>query len=254
MKTIEELNSKWYWRLIRVFYFLLLSIVVFTSCVWIFYHFHTYNPKIFHNTIATIEEREENIKWKLTSLRITFPKNEYRLNEFKDILKTKSGTGFIEFWDKEILYLALNLLMWMWKTIEGIERCDFINCETDIDLISSMLFSLENSWRIYLEESNIKEYNDYSEKLLSNYATMRKNLDRCLAHLDRYCSIEGEYDFKQLTGLGINIGYSEDYLWIIWWVKFILWVIWIIIVSLLLTLIMRWVSYYIILGKFNPEK
>ena len=60
MKTLSELNSKWYWRLLKVTNYVVIATVMLL-CIFIYNVFLSYDPKIF-------KEFEQNTKEALNSI------------------------------------------------------------------------------------------------------------------------------------------------------------------------------------------
>lgn len=83
MKTIQELNEKWYWRLVKFFYFLISWVIILFS-FFIIYDLYNFYPK---NTLNEIKKQitwwEDNYKklnkWKIESLYM-FTYNNYLKN------------------------------------------------------------------------------------------------------------------------------------------------------------------------------
>lgn len=72
MKTLAELNSKWYWRLLKVIGFLLYTLVFIGSSVGIYFYFSHYNPIKLENAQHSIEEKS-NISNSLEYIKKQLP-------------------------------------------------------------------------------------------------------------------------------------------------------------------------------------
>lgn len=82
MKTIQELNSKWYWRLLKVIYLLLAVTILIYSVAFLFNFIHVYNPKEI-NTISSNVETNSNIQKELIECNYASIANatEYKIEE-----------------------------------------------------------------------------------------------------------------------------------------------------------------------------
>jgi len=56
MKTIQELNSKWYWRLIKVIYIFIALLVLIGGSIGIFLEVGTYNSKDIKEMITNFND------------------------------------------------------------------------------------------------------------------------------------------------------------------------------------------------------
>jgi YbbR domain-containing protein len=69
MKTLKELNSKWYWRLIKVSYVLFAFMLFFIFCISISESIKIYDPK----TITEIKTKYEGWITKIRQLEVDYP-------------------------------------------------------------------------------------------------------------------------------------------------------------------------------------
>lgn len=92
MKTLAELNQKWYWRLGKVA-FILFSVfcLVFSVAISVEYiqTNRTYHPETINKKIEEIKNFEERKTKTINELEKNFPKNNYTPEEIVEIFKKK---------------------------------------------------------------------------------------------------------------------------------------------------------------------
>ena len=250
MKTIQELNSKWYWRLLKVFYGLFIFTVISIS------GYILYDANVWYNSVKLREAQEViNEKSKVSGIieRINLYSDwgELKLSDIKTI------------WPNIDEY-KYNIVGWYyvfaentWKKIDRVFVC-WIGISTwcSSDPMSSYIESSINdiSWTsvvvISQETYNIaKEFIRTKTRIEDN----AKNTINKLINRETY--IKNFDEFKESTWINISeIIWERDYRWFYEFIRILVWLIWISLWIFLFTLAFRWIIFYIILWKFNPEK
>lgn len=260
MKTIEELNQKWYWRLVKVFFFF----IVFVSIIWIFAWsysiYHTYNPK----DAKIVEQRFEKFKEKFNNvieinkeLKVIYP--DFSIN---NLLKISEKLKL----DKKIPWVMLLIIL-----------SEYPDANTYWKIESTCWWWYYNDcWTLYYPEKEY--YDDLRFDELNTIFIPRKKVDEFkrvwyLTSIENIISFYNSYKnwgktYQELLEYYWDIDwiwwyeeyfpyeyFSEyDYRWLNEWIKIIFSFLWFIILFLLFLFFIRWITYYIILWKFNPPE
>lgn len=253
MKTLLELNSKWYWRFIKVIWFLFYILIFIWSSIGIFYYFSHYNPDklekaksiIIENSIIT--KQLENIKNKI-------PTEKYKLKELKKIIQ--------EDYLNNINSIAINFVMleYLWKKSNQLQICgreiklwcywdpvgtyiiDSINDE-DYDFVITI------SNNTYNEAKNtFNEYYNIENKAISWINDLINNQSNW------EWSAFDNFDNKYLTNINNIIGKNDEYRSLLDYFKIILSILWIVLWIFIFNFILLRVIYYIVLWQFFPKK
>lgn len=222
MKTVRELNSRWYWRLIKVFYFLILLGILLGS-LWLSYdNLQIYNPE----KIRDIEVKYNDIIQKINFLNSNFAGKPIKRDE---IIEKKLANKDI------VLLLALWTHNGKWDLwfYESTSTGDSKKCTEEIEKYKS--------WEITTIDWSycwVSMYKSILSKISSIPADW-KNSNFYTEEL--YETLNSWRIYRDYFGLRQYLTIFAYWIWIL----FVLWAI---------TLLIRWISYYIILWRFNPEK
>lgn len=256
MKTIAELNEKWYWRFIKVIFFLIIFISIIWIFSWSYSMYHTYDPK----DVKIVEERFEKFYNKY--------KKGYELNlELKNIYPNFSLENLIKITKKleykeKVPFILILILLSEYQdwNFENINFCDDFQIELDcikewdnkgIDYYNKIknnwlkvsfdyVYEFKEIW--YIKDINkiIEYYNSYK-----NWNKTNKEL------LKYYLDISWKWWYEKYFPYEYFSEY--DYRWLNEWIKIIFSFIWFIFLFFLFLFLIRWITYYIILWNFNPK-
>lgn len=255
MKTIKELNQKWYWRFIKVIFFFIVFLSIIWIFTWIYSEFHTYNPK----DIKTVEERFENFKKEFNHVKVIDEKLDEIYPNFSidNLLKITSD---LKLKNKIPHYLPLIILSKypkanldrIWMVCWSWDYCD-IEYDSEMDFYDKIL---NNTW-ISVPKYKIDEFEEnWSFNDILNYISFYdsyKNWNKTINNLMDYYK---EIDWYWWTEKFFPSEYfSEyDYRWISEWIKIILYFILSLFWFIIFLFLIRWITYYIIIWKFNPKE
>ncbi len=250
MKTIQELNSKWYWRLIKVVYglfiFLLISIsgfILYNSNIW-------YNQAKLREAESVINEKSK-VSGALEKMDLYSDWDKLKLSDIKVIWPNVDEYNY-------------NIIGWYyvfaedsWKKIDRVFVCwreVKIWCSSDpmVSYIENSINDIDWSSVIVISQdtyNNSKEFITFKMQIEDNAKNAIKKL------INRETYIKNFNEFKESTWTDISeIIWERNYRWLYEIIRISIWIIWILIWILIFTLMFRWLIYYIILWKFNPEK
>lgn len=253
MKTLLELNSKWYWRFIKVIWFLFYILIFIWSSIVISYYFSHYNPDKLENakniiiTNAKITEQLEKIQKEL-------PWKDLKLADLKKIIKSE--------YLNNINSIAINYVMIknLWKNLNQIQVCwidrslwcswdpvwtyiiDSINDEKNnfiITIANDTYFEAKNTFDEYynIENKAISWINDLINK-----------------ESNRSWSSFYDFDNKYWTNINNIIGEEYEYRSLLDYIKIISSILWVLLWIFVFNFILLRVIYYIVLWQFFPKK
>lgn len=247
MKTLKELNSKWYWRLIKIIFFFFVWLIL----IWIWYttfdnafewRAKSYSPEY----ISKLDKNVLEIKEYISSLNKKFPNKDIKYTE---INPNKNEYSKYEKYRKDALIKDIRYLLAMDRSIEGLTpslQNDNLNkkiCENGDGNGNGLINFLNNGpmngkWGIYwVDWCGIKDLKEVINKI-NNYKLW--SFDE-----DLYKSFFDDYIYKDY------ISFSQKFLWIILWsIYFVLW----LIPLLIFVFLVRTLAYYVIFGKIFPPK
>ena len=255
MKTLSELNSKWYWRLVKVLYFIVILCLFILTSVLICDYFKWYNPK-------NIEIAETGIKsiWVLA-----LPERMNKLLTEQEIKLTDLPKIITKEWlviNKE--EQIADLLIVSESVGKKIDRV-FV-CGREYTLWCSQ--DGKNSVWSYIEDSiynpkytttvitiSNKLYSDTKERFERQQKIAKeavKNIEELKSWKDNWNSF---YDYTNLTGQDIDeILGNRNYLGIKDYFYIITSILWVFFILGSLSIWLQKITYYIILGTFKPKK
>lgn len=254
MNNLWELNSKWYWRLIKVLGALLYLIILLYSSVWIIGDNSHYRPEKLESAKKIIEDSStitnllRNISETLTGQKI----------DIKDLRKLISKE-YIN--DPKTVAKYLVMIEFLWKKLERVEVCwrKVQQLETwcsnrvwnYIDMV------IDDEKREMFTTLNKYTYQSTKEEF-DRYYWIEKNTLEKINNLTDWSS-----DWESFAEF--NTHYQIDINEIIWrqrneyrsfndYIKIILYILRNILGILLFNFLLTRVIYYIVLGKFFPNK
>lgn len=239
MKTTQELNSRWYWRLIKVAYIWIFLITIAASIGWVYYGLLDYNPsniKLVENKIQKEAEFISDIQKYNQTIENKFWKY-ISINEFKSYSWFFMWTGI----DTNIK--NIKILLALWYNISNVNPW-----EVDSDLNGYNNWLENTGWYLYVKRNDIDSWESYIE----NSDTFIKNAISELNDVKNggyayFSDYPISNDYEETLG-------NKEYLGFMWWIKLILLSVLAIAVNILCFYLIRWIVYYIILWRFNPEK
>ncbi len=239
MKTIQELNSKWYWRLIKVAYIWVFIISVLASIWGIYFSILKYNP----DNIEAVEKKISSESSFRDNMLSYDKKIEEDFWSFISIDEFKSHSWFFMWSDTATKLKNVKILLALWYNI------DFVSIGlTDSDNDGYDKWLLNDNWSLFINRNDVDSWKTYissSERFISNsWDELNDAKNNGYSYFSDY-PISNDYD----ETLG-----DKEYLGFIWLIKLIVLSILGILANLLWFYIIRWIVYYIILWKFNPEK
>ena len=252
MKTLKELNSKWYWRLIKIIFFTFVWLI--TLWIWYItfsYSFEgrqkTYSPE----NIKKLDKSVSDIKEYADNLSKKFPNKEIKYTE---INTDKNKDSKYEKYRKEALIREIRYLLAMDKNIEGLtpyfphdDYSEELCSKGTIDGGNVHINGLEN----YLNRGPMSDDGGtywvdwcWIKELKEGLNTIKNyKLWSFDENLNEYFS--GEFTYKDYIPL------SQKALWIILWIiYFIGW----LVPLLIFVFLTRALAYYVIFGKVFPPK
>lgn len=247
MKTLKELNSKWYWRLIKI----ILFFFVWLIAIWIWYttfsyafesRVKSYSPEY----ISKLNQNVSEIKKYTNGLSRKFPNKDITYSE---INPNKNEYSKYEKYRKEALIREIRYLLAMDKKIEGLspslqnDDLDMEICENGNGNGNGLLNFLNNGpmngdWGTYwVDWCGINELKEFIKKV-NIYKSWTFDEE-----LHKYFS--DDYIYKDYLSL------PQKLLWIVLWIiYFILWLTPLFIFIFLI----RMLTYYVVFGKAFPPK
>lgn len=216
MKTVTDLNSKWFWRLIKVLYFLFL-ILAMVILGFIFYD----------------------------SLKIFNPLDIEKLHANTDEIYNLKNNINLDYWDyvfrDEIIQANdinkdIVILKTMWIDIEGITFEDYwYNDAWECELSWILLENYKNWTNIYLDSKKC-----YSQQLYD-----------MLRYVDNWES--SDYLTKQFYTATEGWYIDKNYFWLLSLIKLLLYLFISFLILAAISFLLRWIIFYIILGKIIPK-
>lgn len=224
MKTLKELNSKWYWRLVKTIYVGSFIVLLW----WIYYSVFNENEILTYskNDIQTIERLAKEEQKKIEAVKNKFQQtDEWSILYREDLIKLNVSPEEIT------ILLALGRHIW------GLDY-------------EETWYSMKNYWGDCDEKITKYLKTTYAENEPMQDIILRKCGINWLKALQDYTGWYNPnifYYFLWSNGYTTEISYSLVFWNIIYCIGYLLWFI-------LITVILRGVAYYIILGSFSPPK
>ncbi len=246
-----ELNSKWYWRFIKVIWIILILLVLSVSSAWFYEYTKTYEPA----DIKKVSDEISEYYWKYKKLgdSILSLSWSYQAKELRKITYIRNWEYEISIWT--ILYILAHSLH---PNIEGVlyltnkdndyyHRCPTDSCMYYNDSMSDDLSDyMQSGSTLYVTSDDISKFTSYEKDLIT--------LNNTLTEFQKgNSSFEDVYPLWK-SFFGKDEHFYQTYRWFSEWINIIFWTIGIFIWLIIFSLVLRWISYYIILWKFNPEK
>ncbi len=239
MKTIQELNSKWYWRLVKVAYIFLAILTLIGGSIGVFLELGTYNPKDKKEMITNFND----YYWRLDEIIL-------KIDNLNGDFSTKN---LLSIWTWETVKPTW-LLIIFWKypnaNIEWVYKaCEYIlkeNCYIEYDINKDPYSEYQKKKiEVWIPMWRINDFNWYINRLME----LKK-------YLNEYQEDWYAYPFIRAYNQFFETNYDTDrnYRGPFEYFKIFGWFIWILLWIILFTYVVRWTTYYIILWKFNPEK
>lgn len=253
MKTLSELNSKWYWRLLKVIWFLFYILIFIWSSIGISYYFSHYNPDKLENAKNIIIENAK-ITEKLEKIEKEFPWNDLKLADLKKIIKSE--------YLNNINSIAVSYVMIknLWKNLNQIQVCW-------IDI--SLWCSWNPVWTYIIDSINDEKYNFIITISNDTYFEAKNTFDeyynienKAISWINDLLNKESNrawssfYDFdnKYWTNINNIIGEEYEYRSLLDYIKIISSILWILLWIFVFNFILLRVIYYIVLWKFFPKE
>lgn len=238
MKTLKELNSKWYWRLSKVVYFFILIIVLVASMGGYYYEFTAHDPKdiskiskdieSIYKTFDDIEKEVLELNWNYSSGSIW----------------STSSWWFINGWlISEILSKGINSkIEWITVICKNLTKDE---CDTS--------WMTTNTYRNYIQTWEPLKFPEYD---IYEYKNAKEEVFWLKAILDE--SKESSYKYNLISSYNKsfngNIDTDRDYRWFTEYLKMILSFLATFIWAILFTFIVKSLVYYIILWLAFPKE
>ncbi|MGP1582956.1 MAG: hypothetical protein ACTTH6_01870 [Candidatus Altimarinota bacterium] len=252
MKTLAELNQKWYWRLGKIVFILFaIFCLIFSVAIPIEYieTNRTYHPDTINKKIQEIKNFEERKTKTINELEKNFPKNNYTPEEIVEIFKKKDI-------ENEQKLTTIHLLTAVGKKISNVEICATPNCGTEEHEMNEIFsycydfaeFEKEVPCDIYstayIHQGDVELLGGF---INTDYGVIIEKIKKS-EHLDY-----SEEELLETMGISVDMGEknhtdAKHYI-----IAIIIWVVTIIGIILGLYII-RGTIYFIILGKFHPQK
>ncbi len=216
MKTIQELNSKWWWRFLKVVYFIWFVLILGLSAILYYDIFQVYNP----DSIYQVMKKQ-----------ITKDYWNYQNREGKSL----ESFGFIIPNETSVEISADKM-----KKVNDFLREKWITAEDIIALAEEDWIDPEEAFQLFRDNWITVKWMPEA-KIVELYKLVEKGYSYEL--LNNYNNYYNEYNIV-----------SRDYHWITEFLKIIWSILWTFLWIIFITFILKRVVYYIILWKFNPEK
>ncbi len=252
MNNLSQLNSKWYWRLLKVIWVISYILVFSFSSFWIIYYLSHYNPIKLEKAEKIIKEKStiissiENIEQKL-------PWKDLKISDFKKIIK--------EEYLNNVNAIAINyvIIEFLWKTMSSVWVCkEYYNyplyCdETNSGTILKAINDKSNNSFIMLSHKTYQESND----IFNDYYKVESDAIETINSLINWESTRANfYDFNNKFGVNINdiIWQEYEYRSLFDYVKIISSILGVLLWIFTFNFILLRIIYYIVLGQFFPKK
>lgn len=280
MKTLAELNSKWYWRLVKVIWVFLIIVASSFVIIWAWIYFYEssqqYHPSNISKASLKITEYEENhsdIK-KINDQYLRIKEISSNLIENIEV-KDEDGLVFRSYdqvtrqklkkhlkeintifgtWDS---ISSIYLLRSLWYNIEWVNFSDteknrYIspNDATFDKYLNWLEITINDTYGMF-DEAHLPDLIEELNKLIKESKSDLSNIKKWISYRFYF------YNNKDKSDELNELLWSRDHISILWWIKIISYEIWTIAMTILviygITYILRWILYYIILWKFNPK-
>lgn len=217
MKTLKELNSKWYWRLIKVTYILFALFIFWVSCVLISESVRVFNPK----TIAEVKTKYEGWTTKIQQIETDYPGEMITRSEISK--KAKNPKSVIR-----ALFALEKNIEWIFLIENNPIKINDAECDNDLD---DYLNSLTTNIAINSHLCNIEWLKVFFSRIKQINPNWEKN----------------ESDISDVYNLFYSQTYLyKDYLWPKQIFEIVIYSFWILIGILLFTIIIRAILFYIL--------
>jgi len=256
MKNLSELNSKWYWRFIKVIWVIFYIIIFWFSSVWLY--FWVRSKKSFHwseklENAKNIIIENSKITQQLEKIEKELPQKDLTLIDLKKIIKNE--------YLNNVNSIAINFVMLqsLWKTLEQIWVCKEyytypLSClETNPETILSAIN--EDKWRwLYLSYKTYQDaksaFDDYQNAEIKSINW----INELISWKSTWIWSDTFNDFERIYNVSIDVWWEYDYRSILDYIKIIFSVIGVFLSIILFNFILLRIIYYIILWKFFPKE
>lgn len=281
MKTLKELNSKWYWRLTKVLWWITLFIISSAIVIWIIGYIYessqVYNPDKVISLWLEIDAYQDKL-YELKEIKITYLAIEKLWPKLTENISIKDENG-IEFraYDQVtrkrlrenkstidnlfISWSGISVIRYLRASWYDIEWVSFDDSKEDKYLypenttlegyLSWIDITINDTfWKIELDKLN--QTIASLEILVDDSRTALKNIKDWTSYtfyLPNNISESKQFD---------DLLWNKDYISIVSWMKVIIYSLLVILTTSIVIFIINYifsrVLYYIILWKFNPDK
>lgn len=249
MKTLKELNSKWYWRLVKVIWVLFLFIILIGSAVWFWDFYKTYNP----DDIKKVSEEIVEYYWSYVKLTDSIWDINWDISKEKLKKITFERNWRYEITNWTILYILSHnrkaKIEWV-LYLTNKDNWYYYRCPTDVcthytEDLPRDLSDYISSWStLYVTSDDVDNFSSYENSLISLNSELEE-------FKNGNSSFEDVYLLRN-SFFNKNEYFYETHRWFTEWAKIIASTIWIFIGLAVFTIIFRWIFYYIAFWKFNP--
>lgn len=238
MKTIQELNSKWWWRLVKVIYIFVIIVIFTGTNIEAFYETKIYNPKIFEKIWSDIQKPVEFVN------KIKVAVESLNWNYSGPSLKSISSSWIVKTWP--ILYILAKYpdvkIEWVDIVCKMVSKTDCYFNEIN-----------DSYYKIYMDYNIRVEVPEYQ---INSFREWIDSINKINYLYNNVWNDQFNYDlinnYNQFFWEEISV--YKDYHWFSEYIKIICFSFLIFIWIITISLILRGTLFYIILWKFNPEK
>lgn len=251
--TLSYLNSKWYWRLIKVIGLLFYILVFICSSIWIYLYFSSYNPVKLEKVKNIIKEKSLILK-QLETIETKIPWKELKLNDLKKIIWKE--------YLNNINSIAINFVMieFLWKEISQIQVCGrdlILGCSWEY-IWTYIKDSINDEKYDFVIELNNDTYIDAKDTFEEYYKIEKDAIDWINNMISwkstREWSVFNDFDNKNATNINSIIWKEYEYRTIIDYLKIISSILWVLIWIVIFNFILLRIIYYIVLWQIFPKK
>lgn len=253
MNNLTQLNSKWYWRLIKVIWILLYIWVFIWSSVGLFIYFSHYAPSKLEKANNIIKEKSR-ITNSLEYIKNELPWKDLKLSDFKKIIDDEQLNN--------VNAIAINFVMieFLWKEMNQIKICGktlYLWCSWNPvwTYIKDSINDKNDEFVISISKDTYQEAKDTFEDYY-NAESKAINWINNLINWEYVSEWDAFYNFNNKFEVNINdvIGYEYEYRSLLDYFKLISSIIWILLWIFVFNFILLRIIYYIVLWKIFPKK
>jgi hypothetical protein len=242
MKSISELNSKWYWRLIKVIYIILFLIILI---FWLILIIETYwKDKIDTNNTKVICYYPDDRQFLFPEKHKSFTLKEVWINELNSSYYFKNNGFDYKNFITNYPYISLQI------TLFCINYNNIDNDDYNIENIEEY----NTSWIDMLLYQKSYELRFWKNKIILNNE-ITKEEDEFIKQMQEYINyVNNSYsNYDRVSKLDFSIKMFDLKIKYLYWM-FILYLLWYLISLYLVFEFIRRIFYYIILWKIFPKK